>query len=129
MLLTENCLLITVVIAPVAQLDRASASEAEGRRFKSSQARQNISCQFTVETCLLLVSDNRQLLTVNCRYGPLAQLVEQLTLNQRVGGSNPPRPPIFLFLLLSVQQADEGNGMQHTGDVDEGLKGYPLKAL
>jgi hypothetical protein len=23
--------------------------------------------------------------------GPLAQLVEQLTLNQRVGGSNPPR--------------------------------------
>ena len=24
--------------------------------------------------------------------GPLAQLVEQLTLNQRVGGSSPPRP-------------------------------------
>jgi hypothetical protein len=26
--------------------------------------------------------------------GPLAQLVEQLTLNQRVWGSNPQRPPI-----------------------------------
>ena len=25
-------------------------------------------------------------------FGPLAQLVEQLTLNQRVGGSKPPRP-------------------------------------
>ena len=27
-------------LAPVAQLDRASASEAEGQRFESSQARQ-----------------------------------------------------------------------------------------
>jgi hypothetical protein len=27
--------------------------------------------------------------------GPLAQLVEQLTLNQRVGGSTPPRPTIL----------------------------------
>lgn len=28
------------------------------------------------------------------KYGPLAQLVEQLTLNQLVGGSSPPRPTI-----------------------------------
>ena len=28
-------------------------------------------------------------------FGPLAQLVEQLTLNQRVGGSTPPRPTII----------------------------------
>ncbi len=28
-------------------------------------------------------------------YGPLAQLVEQLTLNQRVVGSNPTRPTIL----------------------------------
>ena len=74
-------LLITMTCAPVAQLDRASASEAEGRRFKSSQARLYKSC------------------------GPLAQLVEQLTLNQRVAGSNPARLTIFyenrLFPLLS----------------------------
>ena len=31
--------LTTVVDAPVAQMDRASASGAEGRRFESSQAR------------------------------------------------------------------------------------------
>ncbi len=29
------------------------------------------------------------------KFGPLAQLVEQLTLNQRVGGSSPPRPTIY----------------------------------
>ena len=29
--------------------------------------------------------------------GPLAQLVEQLTLNQRVVGSKPTRPTIFLL--------------------------------
>ena len=28
-------------------------------------------------------------------FGPLAQLVEQLTLNQRVAGSNPARPTIY----------------------------------
>jgi hypothetical protein len=60
-------LLIPMTCAPVAQLDRASASGAEGRRFESSQARLYKSC------------------------GPLAQLVEQLTLNQRVAGSNPAR--------------------------------------
>ena len=30
----------------------------------------------------------------SAEHGPLAQLVEQLTLNQRVGGSTPPRPTI-----------------------------------
>ena len=35
---------------------------------------------------------------IHCIYivfGPLAQLVEQLTLNQRVAGSNPARPTIY----------------------------------
>ena len=50
--------------APVAQLDRAADFGSAGWGFESSQAR--------------LV-------------GPLAQLVEQLTLNQRVGGSSPSR--------------------------------------
>ena len=34
--------------------------------------------------------------------GPLAQLVEQLTLNQRVGGSSPPRLTIFFNDLRQV---------------------------
>jgi hypothetical protein len=33
--------------------------------------------------------------STNLKFGPLAQLVEQLTLNQRVGGSTPPRPTII----------------------------------
>ncbi len=52
--------------APVAQLDRALASEAKGQRFESSRAHHRRSS-----------------------VGPLAQLVEQLTLNQRVQGSSP----------------------------------------
>ena len=36
--------------------------------------------------------DNKMLHSVEFKsHGPLAQLVEQLTLNQRVGGSSPPR--------------------------------------
>ncbi len=46
------------------------ASEAMCRGFKSLQARQS---------------------------GPLAQLVEQLTLNQRVVGSIPTRPTILIL--------------------------------
>jgi hypothetical protein len=88
-------------------MDRASASGAEGRRFESSQARQVfITLQGKKEFFLkqpvlvdseiyfdyyifLLITDNQSLISfIN---GPLAQLVEQLTLNQRVGGSNPPR--------------------------------------
>ena len=33
--------LLCIPIAPVAQLDRVSASEAEGRPFESGRARQN----------------------------------------------------------------------------------------
>ena len=50
------------------------ASEAMCRGFKSLQARQS---------------------------GPLAQLVEQLTLNQRVVGSIPTRPTIYGDFLQS----------------------------
>ena len=50
--------------APVAQLDRVADFESVGRRFESYRARQI----------------SRAELTTKC--GPLAQLVEQLTLNQ-----------------------------------------------
>ena len=72
--------------APVAQLDRASASGAEGHRFKSCQAHQQ--------------TDKGQPPHTDIRHthipgGPLAQLVEQLTLNQRAVGSTPTRPTKF----------------------------------
>ena len=56
--------------APVAQLDRAPGFEPVGRRFESCRARHS-----------------------HCtNIGRVAQLVEQLTLNQLVGGSIPPTP-------------------------------------
>lgn len=51
---------IYINCAPVAQLDRVADFESVGRRFESYRAYQNI----------------------EKKYGPLAQLVEQLTLNQ-----------------------------------------------
>ena len=67
-------------------MDRASASEAEGRRFESSQARQDSWGLSRIRAGFKSLTDNRICL------GPLAQLVEQLTLNQRVAGSIPARP-------------------------------------
>jgi hypothetical protein len=58
--------------APVAQLDRAPGFEPVGRRFESCRAR------------------------LNYILGPVAQLAEQLTLNQLVGGSNPLRPTRYI---------------------------------
>jgi hypothetical protein len=68
--------------APVAQLDRASASGAEGHRFKSCQAHQTRARD----------SSRTQISATHIPGGPLAQLVEQLTLNQRAVGSTPTRP-------------------------------------
>jgi hypothetical protein len=68
--------------APVAQLDRASASGAEGHRFKSCQAHQTQARD----------SSRTQKSATDIPGGPLAQLVEQLTLNQRAVGSTPTRP-------------------------------------
>ena len=51
--------------APVAQLDRVADFESVGRRFESYRARH-------------ILEDKK----VTTAYGPLAQLVEQLTLNQ-----------------------------------------------
>jgi hypothetical protein len=68
--------------APVAQLDRASASGAEGHRFKSCQAHQQTSKG----------QGRTQISATHIPGGPLAQLVEQLTLNQRAVGSTPTRP-------------------------------------
>src|SRR4029078_12808745 len=76
--------------APVAQLDRASASGAEGHRFKSCQAHQHKEDSKT---------DNLSTIPG----GPLAQLVEQLTLNQRAVGSTPTRPTTF-HILETTQQ-------------------------
>src|SRR3989338_7038816 len=59
--------------APVAHLDRALGFEPRGSRFESCRAR----------AFKFLVS------------GPLAQLVEQGTLNPKVDGSSPSRPTIF----------------------------------
>ena len=42
-----------------------------------------------------MVGGSNPLRRVNKTSGPLAQLVEQLTLNQRVAGSNPARLTIF----------------------------------
>ena len=72
--------------APVAQLDRASASGAEGHRFKSCQAHQTQARDRATH----------RYLPHNIPGGPLAQLVEQLTLNQRAVGSTPTRPTKFL---------------------------------
>ena len=71
--------------APVAQLDRASASGAEGHRFKSCQAHQQTSKG----------QGRTQISATHIPGGPLAQLVEQLTLNQRAVGSTPTRPTKF----------------------------------
>ena len=72
-LLTRDPILARYIIllAPVAQLDRAPGFEPVGRRFESCRAR-------------------HMLHTISS--GPVAQLVEQLTLNQLVEGSNPSRP-------------------------------------
>jgi hypothetical protein len=57
------------VMVGVAQLVRASGCGPEGRGFESHRSPHYL-----------------------IRRGPLAQLVEQLTLNQRVAGSSPARP-------------------------------------
>ena len=44
--------------------------------------------------------------------GPLAQLVEQLTLNQRVGGSSPPRPTNLFGRFPSIGSARNVFGAQ-----------------
>jgi hypothetical protein len=58
-------------MAPVAQLDRAPGFEPVGRRFESCRARHA---------------------TNNDESGRVAQLAEQLTLNQLVEGSIPSTP-------------------------------------
>ena len=64
-----------------------------GRAFESPQARQEIFDEkFSIDDFQELgfqstIADSR-------KDGPLAQLVEQLTLNQRATGSSPVRPTI-----------------------------------
>jgi hypothetical protein len=99
-----------MVNAPVAQRIRASASGAEGRRFESSQARQTFYLSGYGSGQYSFLSIAPKELTANASFcftirlkfsvsfplsGPLAQLVEQLTLNQRVAGSNPARLTIL----------------------------------
>jgi hypothetical protein len=75
--------------APVAQLDRATDFESAGRGFESLQACQLylIFYYFSVLYSLQRVADYKN--------GPLAQLVEHLTLNQGVTGSRPVWPTIL----------------------------------
>ena len=84
-------------IASVAQLDRVPVFETGGWRFESSQARfvsgkkvRNMAI-IACHTPVLCVSCET-LIAGTAVKGRLAQLVEQLTLNQRVVGSNPPSP-------------------------------------
>jgi hypothetical protein len=58
------------------------------REFESLQARQ-------ISGAELKNTAGHNQRVIKFEYGPLAQLVEQLTLNQRVVGSNPTRPTIF----------------------------------
>ena len=97
-----------VADAPVAQLDRASASGAEGHRFKSCQAHHTL-LDPTRRPCSCSWERGKNL---QCRHkkieypgGPLAQLVEQLTLNQRAVGSTPTRPTNILDTFLHVRIA------------------------
>jgi hypothetical protein len=86
--------------APVAQLDRASASGAEGHRFKSCQAHQTELARARGLTGCWVPAENPSSKgsKIESPGGPLAQLVEQLTLNQRAVGSTPTRPTIFQSL-------------------------------
>ncbi len=82
----------------VAWLDRASASGAEGHRFKSCQAHQQTG-----------QASNTPISSIDRPGGPLAQLVEQLTLNQRAVGSIPTRPTKY-FNSLDVFSGKRRNG-------------------
>ncbi len=99
-------------------MDRALASGARGHRFKSCQAR-HLSCVCVCEDVQKVhparpqaarTSRRTELYVGKCEQrerswwafstssdfgGPLAQLAEQLTLNQRVVGSTPTRPTII----------------------------------
>jgi hypothetical protein len=85
--------------APVAQLDRAPGFEPVGRRFESCRARHwiygameywNIGVMPLVRFAPSFHCSNIPLFP--WFLGPVAQLVEQLTLNQLAEGSSPSRP-------------------------------------
>ncbi len=73
--------------APVAQLDRASDFESEGRPFESVRAYQVFETPRSRGK-----SDARFKLKTDSVSGPLAQLVEQWTLNPLAEGSSPSWP-------------------------------------
>ena len=91
----------TPTCAPVAQLDRASASGAEGRRFDSCRARHpcsrrcRVSDGWQVRRTPKFATTQRRTIDCRRRCGPLAQLAEQQTLNLRVPGSIPGRLTTF----------------------------------
>jgi hypothetical protein len=53
--------------------------------------------------------ESRLRLAILARRGPLAQLVEQGTLNPKVGGSNPPRPMTVLSAERTLHVSDTAN--------------------
>src|SRR5207249_6568698 len=86
-------------------VDRALASGARGHRFKSCQARhepvrrEELGVRSISYSPYTLPLTPHAFLTIG---GPLAQLAEQLTLNQRAAGSTPARPTIFQILTAST---------------------------
>ena len=101
--------------APVAQLDRALASEAKGRAFESRRAH-HITKAFILflhhrGKISIIRSLSQSIPFVN---GPLAQLVEQLTLNQRVEGSTPSRLTIITPRAVSSKQPVGKRCLQRT---------------
>ena len=84
-------------VAPVAQLDRAFASGAKGRRFESCRARHFVAVNelFLAKRYGPSQRSRSRLTNVFLCGGPLAQLAEQQTLNLKVPGSIPGRLTIF----------------------------------
>ena len=72
------------------------------REFESLQAHQISGAELTNNPLTL----NQRV--IKFKYGPLAQLVEQLTLNQRVASSSLTRPTIFEIKIKGLRAGEGG---------------------
>jgi hypothetical protein len=100
------------------------ASEAKGRAFESRRAHQfsKENSIFNKQLSIILFLHHRGKISIIRSLsqgipfvnGPLAQLVEQLTLNQRVEGSTPSRLTITTPRAVSSKQPDGKRCEQHT---------------
>ncbi len=76
----------------LSSVGRASPLQGEGHWFKPSRTHH-----------LIVVLRLRRKTIKERLWGLLAQLVEQLTFNQLVEGSNPSQPTTFLLLFLTIR--------------------------